>query len=600
MRTPMWTASANGPSGKYNPPEDSSAADAEDAVEPAGTARLYEWLAALADAGLPQSDTALIDQIRALEELKSACAAVQARAAAAFDASQRLAQARAGIPPAQLGRGVGGQIALARRDSPHRGGRHLGLGKALVHEMPHTLRALSTGVLSEWRATLLVRETACLEVEDRRRIDALICGNPAALEGVGDRKLIARIRSLTQVIDPASQVRRHAKAVADRYVSCRPAPDTMSYLTGLLPVAQGVAVFTALSRTADSLRSSGDERGRRQIMADTLVERITGQATASQVPVEVQLVMTDRTLFGRVLEPEPPGPGAREDMIPGYQAFRDPIPGQVSAGAPDTAVASASAPAPASASAPAPAPASASASAPAPNDAAENVRFQEAAGLRTGHGPSAGRMNGATCTAPPKPPWDEPAYFPGYGVVPGQWARDLIAGTLHGRDPELDLEPRQIPPPEHGRGQTRVDADGPDSGGRDAPDHVSVQARVTLRRLYLDPATGELIAMDSKARYFPPGLARLIRTRDQTCRTPWCDAPIRHIDHVQPHTAGGHTSYANAQGLCEACNHAKEAPGWTADTTCAPGQRHTVRTETPTGHTYLSTSPPLPGAPPTH
>ncbi|UPO78058.1 HNH endonuclease signature motif containing protein [Arthrobacter sp. Helios] len=582
MRTPKWTASADGPSGKHNPPEDSSAADAEDAVEPVGTAVLYEWLAALADAGLPQSDTALIDQIRALEELKSACAAVQARAAAAFDASQRKAQARAGLPAAQLGRGVGAQIALARRDSPHRGGRHLGLGKALVHEMPHTLRALSAGVLSEWRATLLVRETACLEVEDRRRIDALICGNPAALEGVGDRKLIARIRSLTQAIDPASQVRRHAKAVADRYVSCRPAPDTMSYLTGLLPVAQGVAVFTALSRTADSLRSSGDERGRGQIMADTLVERITGQATASQVPVEVQLVMTDRTLFGRVLEPEPPGPGARDGMIPGYQAFRAPIPGQVSAGAPDTAVASA------------PAPAS------APNDAAENVRFQEAAVPRTGHGPSAGRMNGATCTALPKLPWEEPAYFPGYGTVPGQWARDLIAGTLHGQDPELDLEPRQVPPPEHGRGQTRVDADGPDSGGRDAPDHLSVQARVTLRRLYLDPATGELVAMDSKARYFPPGLARMIRTRDQTCRTPWCDAPIRHIDHVQPHTAGGRTSYANGQGLCEACNHAKQAPGWTTDTTCTPGQRHTVRTETPTGHTYLSTSPPLPGAPPTH
>jgi hypothetical protein len=38
--------------------------------------------------------------------------------------------------------------------------------------MPHTLAALETGVLSEWRATLLVRESACLDVEDRRRLDA--------------------------------------------------------------------------------------------------------------------------------------------------------------------------------------------------------------------------------------------------------------------------------------------------------------------------------------------------------------------------------------------------------------------------------------------
>ena len=40
--------------------------------------------------------------------------------------------------------------------------------KALVHEMPHTLAALECGALSEWRATLIVRESACLDVEDRR------------------------------------------------------------------------------------------------------------------------------------------------------------------------------------------------------------------------------------------------------------------------------------------------------------------------------------------------------------------------------------------------------------------------------------------------
>ena len=254
------------------------------------------------------ADPDLIDLMRVLEELKSAAAAVQARAAAVFDASQRRAQSRAGVPAEHLGRGVGAQVALARRDSPHRGSRHLGFGKALVHEMPHTLAALSSGVLSEWRATLIVRETACLDVEDRHRVDELICADPSSLEGLGDRKLIARIRSITQTIDPASQVRRNAKAVSERYVSCRPAPDTMSYLTGLLPVAQGVAVYAALSRAADSLRAAGDERGRGQIMADTLVERVTGQTAADRVPVEVQLVITDRTLLSQL-----PAPAAQGD-----------------------------------------------------------------------------------------------------------------------------------------------------------------------------------------------------------------------------------------------------------------------------------------------
>ncbi|MFZ3453684.1 HNH endonuclease [Arthrobacter sp. 7Tela_A1] len=459
------------------------------------------------------ADPELIDLMRGLEELKSAAAAVQARAAAAFDASQRRAQSRAGVPVGQLGRGVGAQVALARRDSPHRGSRHLGFGKALVHEMPHTLAALSSGVLSEWRATLLVRETACLDVEDRRRVDELICKDPASLEGVGDRRLIARIRSITQAIDPASQVRRNAKAVSDRYVSCRPAPDTMSYLTGLLPVAQGVAVYAALSRAADSLRASGDERGRGQIMADTLVERVTGQDTADRVPVEVQLVITDRTLLSDVLAPQ--------------------------------------------------------------------------------HQTGGDRVPCAPATGP-----DTPAYFPGYGIVPGAWARDLIRsglGTGEAADAGPKREPALVPVPEH-------------------------PSLVSLRRLYADPVSGELTAMESKARVFPAGLARLIRTRDQTCRTPWCDAPIRHIDHIRPHAEGGPTSYTNGQGLCEACNHAKEAPGWHATpiqgvpsggrgpaghTTAvdaaktprqASGSQHVVRVTTPTGHTYTSVAPPLPGS----
>ena len=114
------------------------------------------------------ADTELINRLRVLEELKAAAAAAQVRVAAAFDASVRAAHARAGVPLEQQGRGAGAQIALARRESPARGGRILGFSRALAQEMPHTLRALSEGRLNEWRATLLVRETACLSVNDRR------------------------------------------------------------------------------------------------------------------------------------------------------------------------------------------------------------------------------------------------------------------------------------------------------------------------------------------------------------------------------------------------------------------------------------------------
>ncbi|GAB2712644.1 hypothetical protein ACX801_15705 [Arthrobacter bambusae] len=49
-----------------------------------------------------------INQLRALEDLKSAAAAAQARIAVAFDAAQRSADAAAGVPAEEHGRGVEG------------------------------------------------------------------------------------------------------------------------------------------------------------------------------------------------------------------------------------------------------------------------------------------------------------------------------------------------------------------------------------------------------------------------------------------------------------------------------------------------------------
>ncbi|WP_324650550.1 HNH endonuclease [Georgenia sp. H159] len=427
---------------------------------PVSVPELAEWRAALAGVDRDVSDAERIDQLRALEELKSAACAAQARIAVDLDDSQRREQRAAGVRPERLGQGVGSQVALARRESPHRGGRLLGLGKALVGEMPHTYQALRSGALSEWRACLLVRESACLSVADRSAFDAELAADPTLFEGVGDRELVARAKRVAYRLDAAALVRRAAHAESERCVSLRPAPDTMSYLTGLLPVAQGVAVLAALRQAADTARSQGDGRSRGQVMADTLVERVTGQGATASVPVEIQLVMTDRTLL-------------------------------------------------------------------------------------------AGD--------------DEPAHVNGYGTVPAGWARRLVDQRL-------------------GEG-----------GGR--------RERLWLRRLYTSPSSGQLVAMDSRRRTVPPGLRRFVVARDQTCRTPWCDAPIRHIDHVTPYSQSGTTSAEDLQGYCEACNYAKQAPGWRSragpdalePADGAQQHGHVVRTTTPTGHRYDSAAPALPG-----
>jgi hypothetical protein len=388
-------------------------------------------------------ESTLIERIAEFESFKSAAAAGQARAAVALDTMRRAKEAAAGVPAARRGRGVASEVALARRDAPARGGRHLGFAKALVHEMPHTLAALECGVLSEWRATLIVRESACLDVEDRRALDAEMCADPAGLSGMGDARVAAAAKAIAYRLDPHAVVERAARAENDRTVTIRPAPDTMTYLTALLPVAQGVSVYAALRREADA---RGDGRPRGQVMADTLVERVTGRCATAPTPIAVNLVLSDETLLG--------------------------------------------------------------------GD-------------------------------------DAPAEICGYGPIPAAVARNMVAQAV-----------------------------------------TDERSRASLRRLYTHPEAGALVAMESRARIFPRGLAAFIGLRDQRCRTPYCDAPIRHRDHARPWADGGPTSADNGLGLCERCNYVKENAGWRVSTDVDEYHTHSSLFTTPTGKTYRSAAPP--------
>ncbi|MBC2639260.1 MULTISPECIES: DUF222 domain-containing protein [unclassified Rhodococcus (in: high G+C Gram-positive bacteria)] len=257
---------------------------------------------ACGDAGLG------IDLLDALEALKSVGCAVQAVITEDVAFCMREDRKVRGLPRAEWDRGIGSQIALARRESPNRGGRHLGFARALVHEMPHTLVLLRSGRLNEWRATLLVRETACLSATDRAVVDRRLCSDPAVLDGVGDRALVARAKALAAELDAAAVVARHRKAVSERRVTTRPAPDTMAYLSVLMPVQQAVCLQATLGRDADSLIATGHGGGRtrNQVMVDLLFERGTGQAVAAGVPVTVNLVLSDQTLLTG--GPAPGGP----------------------------------------------------------------------------------------------------------------------------------------------------------------------------------------------------------------------------------------------------------------------------------------------------
>ncbi|GAB3763284.1 hypothetical protein FB382_001250 [Nocardioides ginsengisegetis] len=141
---------------------------------------------------------------------------------------------------------------------------------------------------------------------------------------------------------------------------------------------------------------------------------------------------------------------------------------------------------------------------------------------------------------------------------------------------------------------------GPITPGTAADLIAEAEEDVLLRRIYADPWTNTLVAMDSTDIVFTGNLRRLLHARDgDTCRTPWCDAPSRHGDHVTPRADGGTTTLDGGQGLCEACNYAKEQPGWRHRTTSTWPDQHTVEITTPTGHRHHSRAPGLPVEPST-
>ncbi len=277
------------------------------------------WLGRLLAVDVAAGDAELIDQITELERVKAACAAAQAALTVAFVASRTAGLTATELKKEGTHRSIGAQIALARRDSPVRGNRHVGLAKALIREMPCTYQALRTGTISEWRATLLVRETACLSIEDRAAVDTELGGR---LPSMGDRETAQAAALIAQRLDVASCVNRNRKAIGDRRVSIRPAPDTMAYLTALLPVAHAVAVYAALTRHADT--NTGDTRTRGQLMADELVHRTTTPNTGTgtggvteRAPAPVDAVALIRANSGKrttkttTARPPPRPPPAR-------------------------------------------------------------------------------------------------------------------------------------------------------------------------------------------------------------------------------------------------------------------------------------------------
>ena len=409
-------------------------------------AGLLARLRHLGDRDAAVTSAVRIDRIALLEQVKAAVSGAQVAEMVQFAVGRVEEQRSADVHPRSLGRGIADEIALACHVSPAAGSRRLALARALWFDLPETYAALRSGRVSEWVATLVSRETSHLDALRRRSVDAELAQRD--LGSLSPRQAAGTARVLAYRADPLAAVERARTEEKERRVTVRPAPDTMAILTAYLPAAHAIAAYAALGRAADSTVATGDRRTRGQIMADTLVQRATGQAQADDISIEIGLVMPIETLT-------------------------------------------------------------------------------QASGAR-------------------------PAELLGYGPLPAPLARELLRST---------------------------------------------KGQLFLRRLFAAPRTasggGQIIGGEDRRRRFTGALARLVTARDQHCRDPFCDAPIRHLDHITRHSEQGTTTLANGRGVCARGNYTREMPGWQVKLldTGLLGRPHTISVTTPTGHTYVSRAP---------
>ncbi|GAA5226656.1 HNH endonuclease [Paeniglutamicibacter antarcticus] len=388
-----------------------------------------------------------VEAINAYECLKSTASAKQAEQACTLEDVVTADRNAKGIREKHPSWGIGADVALARHESPRTGVQFLNYSRILTEDLSYATQGLKDGTITEDEAQLIVREVRNLRSENRRLIDQMLFCETHNAFGSGGAILREMIRGWAAILEPGAETDLEEKAMKARYIDLYQIDAHRMKITGLLPLEYGVALCQVLARESGHAQAAGDTRNRGQIAADFLLESLTGIREPNGIPLQVSLIMTDRTL------------------LEGNQ---------------------------------------------------------------------------------------EPALIPGYGFISAKKAKNLFTGN-----PQNPLD-------------------------------------TWIRRLYTAPGTGDLVAMDSKARLFKGSLKRFITLRDQHCRTPYCNGRIEHLDHVVQVRRGGPTTAENSSSRCKWCNATKEAPDWEECT--ISGDRHTIRVTTSSGHIYSSTAPPLPGA----
>ena len=221
------------------------------------------------------------------------------------------------VEPERVERKIVAEVAVACRVSPFQGRRRLHLARDLHLGLDHVRGLFAAGELAEATVLQVVAATDHLDPGERAAVDQRLAGE--GIQRLGVRRVHDLVTGLAMEIAPEKAKLKARAARAGRHVRIRLAADGMADLVAHLPAEQAAACLGALHRAVHEHYVTAETvtRSRGQILADTLVERLTGQTTAGDVNVEVQILVPVESL----LDPTSP--------LPAQIAGHGPIPADI-------------------------------------------------------------------------------------------------------------------------------------------------------------------------------------------------------------------------------------------------------------------------------
>jgi Domain of unknown function (DUF222) len=236
-----------------------------------------------------------IDRIAAMDCGVAMLQAALSVEVAAFADQRRREDIADGVASESAGRGAAIEIAMARRVSKATVDHHLAFAQPLIAEHPRLLEACLDGRVSQPAAKHIVKACEALDSDQRRAIDADLAA--LATERTPGQLMKDAARRVAS-IDPSAADRRARKARADKNVRAIVNGDGTGTLIANLPVEQALACWQTLDHEARARRSDGDQRSIRELMCDLFVERLTGQSDATDLRLEVGVVVAASSLLG--------------------------------------------------------------------------------------------------------------------------------------------------------------------------------------------------------------------------------------------------------------------------------------------------------------